>query len=62
MWSFAGGAAVFFALYAAYTVIMAWNVTLDPKSPRWSIILKQACAVVTWIALLTLGGLGIQLQ
>ena len=30
---------------------MAWNVTLDPYSPKWSILVKQTCAVVTFVAL-----------
>ena len=32
-------------------VVMAWNVTLDPLSPKWSILVKQICAVATAVAL-----------
>lgn len=46
-------AAVFaFVLYDVYMVIMAWNVTLDPDSPKWSIYVKQGCAMVCSAALI----------
>lgn len=55
------GAGAFFALYAVYMVVMAWNVTLDPFSPKWSILLKQACAIVTAVALIAFVPLSTQL-
>ena len=54
------GAVAYFAMYTAYMAHMAWNVTLDPHSPKWSMLLKQVCAVVIVLVLTAFMVLGIQ--